>query len=142
MAYQPYIPSLIGLMVLVVIPMIQGFMAGSQKAAADVLPGSEPPGGYADRLYRVHRVYLNSTENLATMAVVVLVCLIVGARPWVVALLVWLHVLFRLGYWYVYLGNVGKTQGGTRSIVFALGWLMNLLLVVVAVAAAFGGPAG
>ena len=134
-AVSTYGSSLIGLLVLAMIPMVQSLIAGLAKGGRQLKPGSEPSMEYDERIYRIHRVHLNSTENLAAMAVAVLVAVYAGASSFVVGLLVWFHVILRLAYWYIYLNNIGRTQSGARTIVFALAWFMNVILIVVGVVA-------
>ncbi len=125
-----YGAGLAGLAVLVLIVLVQSLMVGIAKPAAGLTPGDQPKGDYESLIYRTHRVHQNSVEALVPFAATALAAILIGVIPWLVNVAVWLHVLLRLGFWVVYRQNVGKPVNGLRSMVFALGWLLNVILAL------------
>jgi uncharacterized MAPEG superfamily protein len=83
-------------------------------------------------LYRIDRAHLNSVEALAPFAVPVVLAMMVGVRPMLLAVLVWLHVVIRLAHVVIYLRGGDAAKGGSvRTILYVSGALVTLALVVV-----------
>ena len=131
-----YSLALVALTVLIIAILIQnvltGFLAFTKK-------GGQTPGmlkgGPQDFGYRVLRTYGNSVECLPAFAVTLLLAIMVGVSPiWVNGLAV-AHVVIRLLYWAAYYHKIGANTPGLRSPLYALGWLMNLILAVMVILA-------
>lgn len=133
-ALSAYSTALAALMVLVLAVLIQALFAGviGLSKAGGELPGVPLQGDHRSLNFRVLRTYANSTENLPAFAVALLLAVLAGASPKWVNLLAALHVGFRLAFWGIYYSGVGKVAGGPRTISYVLGWMINLILAVVA----------
>lgn len=133
---EAYGVSLAGLAVLTIMTLIMAPLAAMKKAKAGLLPGQEPPADFNSAAYRWDRIHANSVEALVTMSVATFLAIFAGISVWVVAVLVWVHVAARVGFWGVYAVNVGKPAGGLRSILFVVGRAMTLILAIAALGAA------
>ena len=120
--------ALAGLMVLVLMQMAFSPLTGLAKGKAGIAPGAEPAADYASPTYRMHRLYANSAENLAPIAVAVFAAMAAGVSATFVGLMVWLHVAARIAYAVVLFQGIGKPHSGLRSICYVLGWLAVVVL--------------
>jgi uncharacterized MAPEG superfamily protein len=130
--------ALIALAVLCLAILIQSFLAGVLGLGkSDEEPGRPLKGSHQDFTFRTLRTYANSVENLPVFATTVFLAIIVNASPGWVNWLASIHVVLRLAFWAVYYSGVGAVAGGPRTITFVLGWLTNLILVIVVLVALF-----
>lgn len=129
-SYQPTIACLLILCLMVV---VQGFLAGALGLAqSEEVPGVPLKGNHDDRPFRIIRTYANSTENLPAFFAAAALAVVVGAPATVVNWIVALHLVSRLAYWPIYYAGIGKNGGGLRTIVYVGGLLANLGLVLIA----------
>ena len=125
-----YSLSVLGLLVLAAVILILSPIVAPLKRRAGIAPGGLPEGGYDNGLYRLDRTYQNAVENFAIFAVPALLAMMLGIGQGFLALLVWIHVAARLVYNAMYLRKIGAPIGGIRTMVFAVGWLVNIVLVL------------
>lgn len=124
-------------MALVLIILVIGPLVAARKASENVTPGSEPAHDYENPLYRLHRTHANAVENLGGFAIPAILAMLLGISPAWVNGLIWLTVLLRLAYSYVYLANLGKPAQGIRTFTYVAAWAVNVLLVIMVIWAAF-----
>src|SRR5262252_3598888 len=98
-----YSLSLVGVLVLCLLSIVLAVYSGSSKGRAGALSGPVLPADDDNLLYRIDRVHLNSVEALAPFVVPAVLAMMVGVRPTLLAVLVWLHVAIRLTHLAVYL---------------------------------------
>ncbi|WP_164116402.1 MAPEG family protein [Sphingorhabdus sp. Alg239-R122] len=129
-----YHPALLALALLCLAILIQailnaplGFASGEQE------PGRPLKGSHEQLSFRVLRTYMNSVENYPAFIAAVLLAIIAGISPVWVNWLAGLHLAFRLAFWVVYYGGIGKVAGGPRTLAYVGGWLTNSILATMAV---------
>ncbi|QIE44127.1 MAPEG family protein [Pseudohalocynthiibacter aestuariivivens] len=127
--------ALMGLTTLVLSPL-----SAMRKTAAGLVPGATPPEDYASATYRWHRAYGNAAESVGTFALVTLAAILAGAAPFWVNLFASTFFVARIVMLVIHLRG-GKADMGARSFAYVLGWLMCILLAILAILAVFGGPA-
>lgn len=130
MDFAQYANGLAGLMVLVLIQMLLSPLTGFAKGKAGLAPGGEPAADYASPTYRIHRLYGNTAENLAPIAVAVLAAMAVGVPALTVAVLVWVHVAARIAYSVILHRGIGRPHQGIRTAAYVIGWGANVLLAL------------
>jgi len=124
-----YHPALLALIILCLSVLVQSFLAGVLGLGkSDEVPGKPLKGSHSDLSFRILRTYANSTENLSVFAITVFLAITVGVAPSLVNWLAGIHVVIRLLYWAIYYSGVGKVAGGPRTITYASGWFVNLML--------------
>ena len=131
--YQPAILSLIVLTLIVLLQSFVGAFFGFVKGKD--IPGAPPKGGHDDIGFRALRCYQNGVENLPAFAAALLVAIVAGASASLVNMLAIGHLALRVIYSGVYYAGIGKPAGGARSLLYVLGWLVNVVLAVVALLA-------
>lgn len=131
--FSSYNGAIAALILAVIITLVQGFLGavfGFVKGGKT--PGAALDGDHANIGFRALRTYQNSTENLPAFAVAVIAAIVVGASASLINMLAWLYVGSRLLFWGVYYAGVGKPAGGPRSMIYVLGWAINLIIAGVA----------
>ena len=110
---------------------------GLGKANAGVVPGAMPEASFENSLYRTARAYLNAAETLTVFTTVVVMCILAGANPFWVNLLASVAMVTRVLMAVVHVRAIGQLNGGVRTMLFALGWLINIILAFLAIGAVF-----
>ncbi len=136
--FSPYAHAIASVAIFAIITLALSPAAGVARNRAGVAAGAMPPADYSNRDFRICRAYQNATENIGILAAVVLAAVLAGASPFWVNLFASLSVVFRLAMVYVHITGMGATKDpGPRTIFFVLGWLMMLLIAIMALVAAF-----
>lgn len=131
-----YQTALLALAVLALIVLFQSpFGAYIAFVRGKGVPGVAPTTGHDDLGFRALRCYANGAENLPAFAVAVFVAILAGADAGLVNMLAVAHAALRVLYAAIYYGGIGKPSGGLRSLVYAVGWLVNFVIGIVAVMA-------
>ena len=126
-----YYPALIALILLCLIVLAQGFLAGVLGlGGGEETAGMPLKGDHSKRSFRILRTYQNSTENFSVMIATTILAILAGVSAALVNWLVGLHVLIRLAYWAVYYSGIGKIAGGARTITYVAAFFMNIILAV------------
>lgn len=126
-----------GLCLILITLLVQQVVASASKASQ---PGSVP-GKIDDTLshdsfvFRAHRTFMNSLENMPLLLGTVFLAVFVGADTLWTAILVWVFALGRLIHMLLYYAIATERNPSPRSYFFALAFIANVaLLGVVGVA--------
>ena len=119
--------------------LIMSPLSALKKQALGLAPGATPEQDYTNPCYRWHRAYSNLAESIGPFAAVTLAAILAGASPFWVNLLAALFLLVRLVLAVVHVKGIGKPDMSARSFLYVAGWLICLILAVMAVCGAFGG---
>ena len=112
-------------------------LVGIMREKAGLAPGEMPRADYRDRTYRIARSYQNTVEMTGVFGTVVAVAVLSGAAPFWVNLFASVALLARIAMIYVHIQGIGMPERGPRTMLFVLGWLMMLLIALMALVAAF-----
>ncbi|WP_218354726.1 MAPEG family protein [Alteromonas lipotrueiana] len=124
--------SLAGLWFILLMVFVQSFIAAVVHSKKD----ASPPGKLSQNLshdslvFRTHRTFQNSLENLAVFVVPVIIAIIAGADAAILGALVWAYALARLGHMLLYYTIATEKNPSPRSYFFLGGWFINLALYV------------
>ncbi len=129
---EEYTLSILGVLALCFLSIVLAVYSGSSKGRAGSLSGPVLPADDDNLLYRIDRVHMNSVEALAPFVVPAVLAIMVRVEPYMLAALVWLHILVRLTHLAVYLrgGNMAK-GGSVRTILYVAGALITAILIIV-----------
>jgi len=126
-----YKPAFAVLAILCLIILIQNVMtAVFAFASGDQVPGLNTRFDHTKFSFRILRTYYNSVENFPAFGWALLVAVIAGVAPVSVNWLAITHLAFRLAFWGVYYGGIGKVGGGLRSFCYIGGLIANFSLVI------------
>ncbi len=131
--YGPAIASLIVLGLIVLAQAFLGAIFGLVVGGGT--PGAAPPGDYGHFGSRALRTHANSVENLSAFALLVIMAMFVSAEPRLINLLAMAHVAARILYWIVYYAGLGAVGGGPRTLIYVIGWGINVAIGVIALMA-------
>jgi uncharacterized MAPEG superfamily protein len=132
-----YSLSIIGVLVFCLASIVLAVYSGSSKGRAGALSGPVLPADDDKLLYRIDRVHMNSVEAMTPFAIAAVLAMMVGARPSIVAALVWIYVAIRLIHMVVYLRGGNAAKGGSiRTVLYVSGALVNVVLIATAAVAA------
>lgn len=109
------------------------------KMNAGHAAGATPSEDYEDKIYRVHRAYLNLTEVMGFFTAATVAAILAGAHPAWVNWLASIFFLARLAHFLVHYAGVGPMNLGPRTFVFVVGWLCCVILAGIAIIAVFSG---
>ena len=138
-AFAQYGHAIVALASMAAFTLILGPISGMRKRVHGLTPGAEPKADYADPCYRWHRAQQNTAEIIGPFAAVVLAAILAGANPFMVNLLATLFFASRLLLAVVHIKGIGKADMSVRSFTYIAGWLMCIILAILAIAAVFGG---
>ncbi|GHD48245.1 Uncharacterized conserved protein, MAPEG superfamily [Marinobacter persicus] len=134
---EVYTTALWGIAALIALWLVQWFVASLTKASR---PGAVP-GKIDDSLshesfvFRAHRTFMNSLENLPAMFATAFLAVLVGADPFWTGLLIWVFVAARVVHMMLYYAIATERNPSPRSYFFMIGLAANLGLLGVTVAA-------
>lgn len=129
-----YTTALWGLWILAVTLMAQGVVAATAKGSR---PGAVP--GKIDEslshdsfVFRAHRTFMNSLENIPAMLATALIAFFAGANPMWTGVFIWVFALARLAHMALYYAIATEKNPSPRSYFFLIGLIANIALLVVA----------
>ncbi|MEE8056538.1 MAG: MAPEG family protein [Pseudomonadales bacterium] len=122
--------SFLALAVLCLSVLVQNFLTAPLAFLKEQqVPGMPLKGDHTLRSFRVLRTYANSVENLPTFGLTLFIAILIGVGPSLVNGLAVIHVAFRIAFWGVYYGGIGKVAGGPRTLCYVGGLISNIVLV-------------
>jgi uncharacterized MAPEG superfamily protein len=137
--FAQYGHAIVALAAMAAFGLLLGPISGMRKRAHGLTPGAEPKADYADPCYRWHRAQQNTAEIIGPFAAVVLAAILAGANPFWVNLLASLFFVSRVLLTFVHVKGIGKPDVSLRSFTYIAGWLMCLILAILAITAVFWG---
>lgn len=117
--------------------LVIGPLSAMRKTSAGLAPGAEPKPDYSTSVYRWHRAYSNLSEVMGYFVACTVAAILAGTSPFWVNLFASIFFASRVVLACVHIGGVGKPDMGVRSIVFVAGFLMCVLLAIMAVVSVF-----
>ena len=137
--FAAYGHAIVAMAIFAVMTLVLGPVAAIAKQRSGLAPGAQPVADYSDKGYRLHRAHGNAAETAGIFALVTLAAILAGAAAFWVNLFTGLFLLARILMLVVHVGGIGGANAGLRSMSYAFGKLMCLLLAVLAIIAVFGG---
>lgn len=134
-AYSHAIVAIAGTAILL---LVMSPLSAMKKSARGLAPGATPEQDYTDPCYRWHRAYGNLAESLGAFVAVTVAAILAGASPTWVNLLASIYLVIRLVLAVVHVQGIGKPDMSLRSFIYVAGWLVCLILAVLAIFAAIG----
>lgn len=132
-AYHPAIVAATVLCLLVLAQTGLGVLFGMVLGREE--PGGRYKGDYGELGFRALRTYDNSTETVAVFAFSLVLAVIASVNPFWVNVLAVLYVASRGFHGIFYYAGLGPNVGGPRTMAFVLGWVVNIVLAAMALAA-------
>ena len=127
-----YTYTIAGLAVIILTVLVQNIVA----AVAHRKQSSYVPGKVAEDLshdsfvFRSHRTFHNSLENVNQFTIPAILCMFVGVTPFYLAILVWVYGLCRIVHMALYYAMATERNPSPRTYFYMIGLVTNLILYV------------
>ena len=130
-----YLAALWGITAIIGLLLIQWFIAskskGSQKGA---IPGKiDPSLGHESFVFRAHRTFMNTLENIPAMLGTSFLSILIGANAIWTAVFIWVFVACRIIHMILYYVIATEKNPSPRTYFFTLGLIANVALFVLCV---------
>lgn len=126
-----YLVAFWGVFVVILTWMIQWFVAsGSKGSQAGAIPGKIDENlSHSSFVFRAHRTFMNSIENVPVMLGTSFLAILVGANAFWTGLLIWVFAVSRIMHMVLYYLIATETNPSPRSYFFLIGLASNLCLL-------------
>ncbi|HEC59766.1 MAG TPA: MAPEG family protein [Methylophaga sp.] len=127
-----YLLAFSGLFLILLTLLVQWFIASSTKASqADAIPGKISDNLSHDSfVFRAHRTFMNSLENLPLMLGTTFMAILISANPLWTGIFVWVFAIARLIHMALYYAIATEKNPSPRTYFFMLGLLSNVALLI------------
>jgi uncharacterized MAPEG superfamily protein len=132
---ENYLSAFWGITAIIAVLFIQWIMAskakGSQKGA---IPGKiDPSLGHESFIFRAHRTFMNTLENIPAMLGTSFLAILIGADPFWTMIFIWIFVVGRIIHMTLYYVIATEKNPSPRTYFFTIGLIANLALFVLCV---------
>ncbi|MDO6536298.1 MAPEG family protein [Alteromonas stellipolaris] len=127
-----YTYTIAGLAIIILTVLVQNIVA----AVAHRKQSSYVPGKVAEDLshdsfvFRSHRTFHNSLENVNQFIIPAILCMFVGVTPLYLAILAWVYGLCRIVHMALYYAMATERNPSPRTYFYMIGLVTNLILYV------------
>ena len=132
MFLHTYSESLIGLLVIVSTWLIQLLVAAVSKASQEAaIPGKiDNELSHSSFVFRSHRTFMNSIENVPIMISTSFLAILVGTSVFWTSLLIWVYAVARIIHMILYYVIATEVNPSPRSYFFLIGLTANVGLLI------------
>lgn len=137
LTFQEYGLSFWGIFFILLTWLSQSLVAASSKASqAGAIPGKiDMALSHASFVFRAHRTFMNSIENVPIMLGTVFLAIFLGANSFWCGLLTWTFAVARLIHMVLYYIIATEVNPSPRSYFFLIALMANIGLLVLCVLA-------
>ncbi|RYG18187.1 MAG: MAPEG family protein [Chitinophagaceae bacterium] len=125
-----YLSAFWGITAIIALLFIQWLIATKAKTSQKgAVPGKiDPSLGHGSFIFRAHRTFMNTLENIPAMLGTCFLAILINANAYWVAIFIWAFVVCRIIHMSLYYLLATEKNPSPRSYFFALGLLANLSL--------------
>jgi len=129
---EAYTSALLGVWLILLTVFIQGMVASvAHRRQSRYVPGIvDRQLSHESFVFRSHRTFMNSQENLVLMLGTAMTSMLAGVDASWVAATVWIYALARLVHMWLYYVIATESNPSPRSYFFIIGVIANLVLLV------------
>ena len=138
-SFAQYGHAIVAMAGLAIFQLILSPLSAMQKTKLGLAPGAQPEPDYANATYRWHRAYGNLAESVGPFVAVTAAAMLAGASPFWVNVLASAFLVMRIALAVVHIKGIGKPDMSVRSFTYVAGWLICLVLAVMAILGVFNG---
>jgi uncharacterized MAPEG superfamily protein len=124
--------AILGLWLILVTVFVQAMVASvAHRKQKHYVPGIvNDKLSHESFVFRSHRTFLNSHENLLMMFGSALLGMLVGMDAYWLGMLVWVYAIARVLHMALYYALATETNPSPRSYFFMVGFIANLVLLI------------
>ena len=138
-AFDAYSHAIVSIALFGLITLLLAPLSAVRKQKDGLVAGAAPASDYSNPTYRWYRAHLNASETIGVFTGMVAAAILAGAAPFWVNLAASLFLVSRIGHVIVHVGGIGPANFGPRTFLYVFGWLMCIVLGLLAIFAAFSG---
>lgn len=129
---ETYALALSGLWLILTTIIVQAFVASvAHRRQKHYIPGIvDSQLGHESFVFRSHRTYRNSLENIPPMFGLSMVALFIGLPPISLGITIWVYALARLIHMALYYAIATEKNPSPRSYFYIIGVIANIVLAV------------
>lgn len=126
-----YLFAFWGILTIIFTWLLQWFIASGTKAIQDgAIPGKiDDSLSHSSFVFRAHRTFMNSLENVPAMLGTAFLSILIGANPTWTGWLIWIFALSRVGHMVLYYAIATEKNPSPRSYFFLIGLFSNIVLL-------------
>ena len=131
--FDVYNSSLIGIWLMLVTMIIQAMVAvrAHRRQKDGYSPGTvKPELGQLSFVFRSHRTFHNSLENIIPILGMTFLAMFSGYSPLKLSIIIWVYALARITHMILYYKIATEKNPSPRSIFWAIGFLANVYLAI------------
>ncbi len=130
--YEQYLTSFWAIWLMVFTVIAQSLIAtGAHRKQAQYVPGVvDEKLGHESFVFRSHRTFQNSLENVPLMLFTAFLAVLVGFSPVSLAATTWIYAIARLIHMALYYGIATEKNPSPRSYFYLIAMLSNVVLAV------------
>ena len=131
--FDVYNSSLIGIWLMLVTMIIQAMVAvrAHRRQKDGYSPGIvKPELGQLSFVFRSHRTFHNSLENIIPILGMTFLAMFSGYSPLKLSIIIWVYALARITHMILYYKIATEKNPSPRSIFWAIGFLANVYLAI------------
>ena len=132
MFWTDYSATLVASYLLLLMVFVQALVASiAHRRQQSYVPGIvDEDLGPESFVFRSHRTFMNSLENVPFMLALVFVAMVAGFQPGWLSIVAWVYVGSRLAHMITYYLEATRKNPSLRSYFFMIGLLAQLILFV------------
>lgn len=132
MAFGGYQFALWGILIIIATLLIQAFVGSGVKARQPgAVPGKVDPNlSHHSFVFRAHRTFMNSLENVPVMLATAFLAILAGASALWTAIFIWTFALARLVHMLLYYVIATERNPSPRSYFYLIGMISNAALLI------------
>ncbi len=127
-----YVAVFWGIACIIALLIVQWLIATKAKTSqAGAIPGKiDPALGHESFVFRAHRTYMNTLENIPAMLGTCFLAVLIGASAFWTATFIWTFVAARILHMLLYYFIATERNPSPRTYFFLIGLIANLALFV------------
>ncbi|RYY74287.1 MAG: MAPEG family protein [Gammaproteobacteria bacterium] len=125
-----YLAAFWGIASIILLLFLQWLVATKSKSTTKgAVPGKiDPSLGHESFIFRAHRTFMNTLENIPAMLGCCFLAILVGADPFWTAIFIWLFVAARTVHMILYYAIATDKNPSPRTYFFSFGLFVNVCL--------------
>ena len=130
-----YLASFWAITFIILVLLVQWLVATKSKAKQKgAVPGKiDPSLGHESFVFRAHRTFMNTLENIPAMLGTSFLAILIGANAFWTAVFIWAFVVCRVIHMILYYVIATEKNPSPRTYFFSLGLMANIALFVLCV---------
>lgn len=126
-----YSVAFFGILTIIFTVVVQSLVAAKSKASQpDAIPGKiDSSLSHSSFVFRSHRTFANSLENITVMLGASFLAILVGANPFWTGIIIWVMAISRIIHMILYYSISTEQNPSPRSYFYLIALVANIILL-------------